>query len=193
MESSSKIDVGRTLVKGAVLCFVIALMFLVVTPVDLSAQVQADAGTNDLNHQEFSKRNAHVASHASIDLNRSHLSKASVFKPMKATRTRAITKLRNDDDLFDIVDTASGVVLIDFYADWCGPCRKQSSVLKDLEQTAIRKNASIIKIDVDQHQKLAKAFKVSSLPTLLVVKDGKILERRKGLSGHKLVTEYLSK
>ena len=58
--------------------------------------------------------------------------------------------------------------IVDFYADWCGPCKMLSQVLEQLE------NVDIIKINVDENEELAKKYKVMSIPYLLIVKDGEI-------------------
>ncbi|SEW31523.1 thioredoxin [Natrinema salifodinae] len=69
------------------------------------------------------------------------------------------------------------VVLADFYADWCGPCKMLEPVLEDLaEETA----AVIAKIDVDQHQQLAGTYGVRGVPTLALFADGEQVEQHTG-------------
>ena len=101
--------------------------------------------------------------------------------------------LGQGEDLVNMVEHASGVVLLDFYADWCGPCRTQSGILHEMEHTARQNNASIIKVNVDQHRQLASAFNVSRLPTLILVKNGQIIERQTGVANHQRVATLLSK
>ncbi len=103
-----------------------------------------------------------------------------------------LTTLGKGDDLEQLIGNAAGVVLVDFYADWCGPCRKQSGVLHDLEQSASHTNASIIKVDIDQHEELAQRFEVTSLPTLLLFKDGQIVDRQTGLADQQTVAALLT-
>ena len=67
-----------------------------------------------------------------------------------------------------------GLYLIDFYADWCGPCKMLAKVLEQLE------DINIIKINVDENEELAKKYKVMSIPHLLIVKDGKIVKEMIG-------------
>lgn len=86
------------------------------------------------------------------------------------------------EDLETYVKGAPGVVLLDFYADWCGPCRKQGKVLDELAAEARSANAQIIKVDFDQHGSLAKKFNVKSLPTLVVLKDGQVVHKKVGLT-----------
>lgn len=97
------------------------------------------------------------------------------------------------DNFREIVENAEGTVLVDFYADWCGPCRKQGGILHEMEHTASQMHASIIKVNIDQHQQLAREFNVSSLPTLLVIKNGRIIERQTGLADHQRVSALLSR
>ncbi len=89
-----------------------------------------------------------------------------------------LSTLGPNDNFRELVGNASGTVLVDFYADWCGPCRKQGGILEDMESSSSQKRASIIKVNVDQHQQLAREFDVSSLPTLLVIKNGMVIERQ---------------
>lgn len=62
------------------------------------------------------------------------------------------------------------LVLVDFYANWCGPCRLLSPILEELEQK--NQKLKIIKIDVDKHQDLAKKYGIMSIPALKVYKNG---------------------
>lgn len=68
--------------------------------------------------------------------------------------------------------TASGVVLVDFFATWCGPCKMLSPVLEELAEE-MKGSVSIVKVDVDQDGKLAAQFGIMSVPTMIVFKDGK--------------------
>lgn len=110
---------------------------------------------------------------------------------MQTANREAIRTLKDGEDLQEIVDSASGVVLLDFYADWCGPCRKQSSELHEVEDFALEVNAQIIKVNVDEHRGLAKKYQVSSLPTLLAVKDGEVLQRKLGFTKRDQVKSML--
>ena len=70
-------------------------------------------------------------------------------------------------------------VLVDFWATWCGPCRALTPVIEELatENT----DAKIGKVDIDAHQDIAVKYGISSIPTILVFKDGEIVERVQGV------------
>lgn len=81
-------------------------------------------------------------------------------------------KYLEQENLSDLVD--SGVHIVDFYADWCGPCKMLGSVLEQLE------NVSIIKVNTDTHPELARDFGVMSIPTVVFFKDGKEVRKEIG-------------
>jgi len=72
-------------------------------------------------------------------------------------------------------------VLVDFYADWCGPCRKLAPMLDQLARET--PNARIVKVNIDHHPELADRYGVRSIPTLILFKNGKPTARRTGLMG----------
>ncbi len=69
-------------------------------------------------------------------------------------------------------------VLLDFWATWCGPCRMIAPVLEEVAQE--REDVKVCKIDVDQEPELAKQFQIMSIPTLIVMEKGKIINQALG-------------
>ncbi len=83
-------------------------------------------------------------------------------------------------------------VLVDFYADWCGPCQMMTPVLKEVADEMGDK-VKIIKIDVDKNQPIAQRFGVRSIPTLILFKNGKILENKAGVMTKRDLTQMIEK
>lgn len=71
-------------------------------------------------------------------------------------------------------EVKEGVVVVDFYADWCGPCKMLAPVFEELSKEL---PAKFIKIDVDNSQDVAARFQVASIPTIAILKDGKEVDR----------------
>jgi len=75
---------------------------------------------------------------------------------------------------------ASGTVLVDFWAPWCGPCRMQAPILEGLAD-AIAGKGSICKVNIDENMEIAAKFGITSIPTLILFKDGKAAKMLVGL------------
>ena len=75
-------------------------------------------------------------------------------------------------------------VLVDFYADWCGPCKMMGKVLEDVD-------FDILKVNVDTHSDLAKEFGVMSIPTLILFENGKAVNKSIGFMGKDDLEDFL--
>src|SRR5699024_12108949 len=77
-------------------------------------------------------------------------------------------------------ETDTGLVLIDFWATWCGPCRMQAPILDKLAEE-YEDQVKIVKMDVDENPETPSQFSVMSIPTLLLKKDGEVVETMVGV------------
>ena len=82
----------------------------------------------------------------------------------------SVKKLNREE--FEKVRKEEGLILLDFYADWCGPCRMVAPVVEEVSQ--LREDVLVGKINVDDEEALAREFGIVSIPTLIVLKNGKI-------------------
>ncbi|HEL1709634.1 TPA: thioredoxin [Streptococcus suis] len=79
------------------------------------------------------------------------------------------------------VETQEGVVLVDFWAPWCGPCRMQAPILEQLADEVDEDELRIYKMDVDENPNTAPQFGIMSIPTLLFKKDGQVVKQVAGV------------
>ncbi|MEA2068661.1 MAG: thioredoxin [Verrucomicrobiota bacterium] len=108
----------------------------------------------------------------------------------KAKEVGAVIELNKVN--FDKTLKAGGVVLVDFWAPWCPPCRVQGPILDELAK-AIGEDAVIGKVNVDDSGELASKFGIQSIPTLIVFKDGELKERLVGVHQKDDLVEIIKK
>ena len=89
-------------------------------------------------------------------------------------------------------DTEKGLVLADFWAPWCGPCKMIAPVLEELD-SELGETVKIVKVDVDENQETAGKFGVMSIPTLIVLKDGEVVDKVVGFQPKEALSELLAK
>lgn len=94
----------------------------------------------------------------------------------------------NDNNFIDL--TSTDTVLVDFYADWCGPCKMLSPILEDLAND--RSEIKIVKVNVDEAHDTAKKFGVMSIPTIVLLKNGQLVDKRIGLCSKDTLVEMIN-
>ncbi len=94
------------------------------------------------------------------------------------------------DETFSNELQADVPVLVDFYADWCGPCRMLAPTLEEISSE--RNNVKIVKVNVDEAEKVAQQFGIMSIPTLMVFKNGKEVSKKVGLCSKEEIMDMIS-
>lgn len=111
---------------------------------------------------------------------------------MSSTQSSTPTEPIQVTDQSDLTDATSEhkVVLVDFYADWCGPCKMMEPTIESL---ANETDAAVVKVDVDAFQQLASQHGVQGVPTLLVFVDGELVERQVGALSEEHLASMIEK
>ena len=100
-----------------------------------------------------------------------------------------MAKIFNEQNFASEVLNKSGVVLVDFYADWCGPCKMVAPIVEEI--LLERGDISVGKVNVDQSPAVAGAYNVMSIPTIIVFKDGKEKNRMVGYAPKEKILSML--
>ena len=101
-----------------------------------------------------------------------------------------IEKITNDNFKTEVLQSEMSV-LVDFYADWCGPCKMLAPIVDEIAQE--NDDIKVVKVNVDENPNIALDYKVMSIPTLVVIKGGKEVSRSVGVVDKKEILEMLSK
>lgn len=86
-------------------------------------------------------------------------------------------------------EVKEGIVIVDFFAEWCGPCKMLAPVLEALSKE--NEDIKIIKVDIDQHLDLAQEFSIMSVPTMLFYKDGEPITKKTGFLPKELIMKEI--
>ena len=101
-----------------------------------------------------------------------------------------MSAIRLNEDNFNRVRENEGVSLLDFYADWCGPCRMVLPIVEEIAEE--RADLLVGKINVNEQPDLAREFKILSIPTLIVMKNGEIINRVSGARNKNQILDLLN-
>lgn len=100
--------------------------------------------------------------------------------------------IKNVTDQNFAEETAEGLVLADFWAPWCGPCKMIAPVLEEIDGE-MEEKVQIVKLDVDENQETAGKFGVMSIPTLLLFKDGNVVDQVIGFQPKEALVDLINK
>lgn len=90
-----------------------------------------------------------------------------------------------------INEVKDGLVLVDFYADWCGPCKMLSPVLEQINKE--NDDIKVVKVNIDDSRRIASYYQIQSIPTLVLLRDGEFINRIIGFNPKKKIEEFISK
>lgn len=88
-------------------------------------------------------------------------------------------------------EVKDGLVLVDFYAEWCGPCKMLSPVLEQINKE--NKDVKVVKVNIDDSRRIASYYQIQSIPTLVLLKDGEFIRRMIGFNPKKKIEEFIEK
>lgn len=103
--------------------------------------------------------------------------------------TSGLIKKLSADDFNETI--SKGLILVDFFAEWCPPCRMLEPILEEIAEQ-MQDKVKLCKIDIDQAQSVTSTFQVTSVPTLILFKDGKEVNRTEGLKDADVLKEFIS-
>lgn len=100
-------------------------------------------------------------------------------------------KLLNQEQ-FNNIKNESGLKVVDFFATWCGPCKMLTPILEELSEE-MQDSVEFVKVDIDESMELAMEYQVTSVPTLVFIKDGQEVARKIGFSPKAALKEEIEK
>ncbi len=100
----------------------------------------------------------------------------------------AAIKITADNFTAEVINSDKPV-LVDFWADWCGPCKMLSPVIEEIASEVT--DVKICKVNVDEEQELAQQYKIMSIPTLVLIKDGKTVKTTQGVQSKEAILNMI--
>lgn len=109
-----------------------------------------------------------------------------------ANAAEGVVKVESTKQFDELIAATKGTVIVDFYADWCGPCKLIAPLLDDLAKANIG-TVTVLKVDVDQHGELAQRHEISSIPALIKFRAGKKVDSVVGALGKDELAAWAAK
>ncbi len=100
-----------------------------------------------------------------------------------------IKHIENENEFKELIK--EGLVLVDFFATWCGPCKMLSPVIEQVERE--KPELKVVKVDVDELPAIAGDYGIQAIPTLFLMKDGKIIDKRMGYLNKNQLNDFVNK
>jgi len=97
----------------------------------------------------------------------------------------------NQEEFQNIIDSEEGIVLVDFWAEWCGPCRMLGPILEDVSEEV--ENVTIIKVNVDDNSELSAKYGVRSIPVVMAFDKGEVVDKFVGLKKKEEIIAFINK
>lgn len=96
-----------------------------------------------------------------------------------------------DQNFEEEIESGEGLYMVDFWAEWCGPCKMIGPILEELDNE-ISDKIKIVKVDVDNNNQTAMKFAIRSIPTLIIVKDGAVISQHIGAASKAQLEEFIN-
>jgi len=99
----------------------------------------------------------------------------------------------NKENFKQEVEDSTDLVLVDFFAPWCGPCQMMEPIIEEITNEYKDKGIKIGKLNIDENQEIASKYGVMSIPTFLVFKDGKVIDKKVGYGDKEELVQLIDK
>ena len=93
---------------------------------------------------------------------------------------------------FNEIISNNNLVLVDFYAEWCGPCKMLAPIIHEIKEE-LQDKVYVIKVNVDEEEELSNKFGIFSIPTLVLIKDGKEIDRKVGYNSKQILVDWINR